>query len=350
MMSKTYIIAEMAWGYTGDYKKAVQMLNGIKESGGDAVGIHITSMADYMVEDYKCIAGQTLSDSADESIPIYEFLEQINMSDEEWLKFGEAADDLGVDLVVMCNDIPSFKFSEKLNVKKYVVASAIFLEFELIQQIVEENNDLILRVGGATLAEIETIIEFILSIDRTAEMNLLVGIQMYPTPINQLNIASIETLRQHFDNSNITFGLADHIDGDDVNAIYLPALALSYGITSIEKHITTDRKDKLEDYEAALGIEQFKRFVDFTRVSEKALGDGSLNYLVNDSYVKYRDVVRKKIVALKDLNKGETVLDSDITFKRADYGEQLENKEDIIGKRLMKDVKKDEGLCVKDVV
>ena len=125
-MENTYIIAEMAWGYTGNYEKAIQILNGIKESGGDAVGIHITSMVDYMVKDYKCIAGQTLSDSADESTSIYEFLEQINMSDEDWLKFGKVADGLGIDLVVMCNDIPSFEFSKKLNVKKYVVASAIF--------------------------------------------------------------------------------------------------------------------------------------------------------------------------------------------------------------------------------
>ena len=349
-MKKTYIIAEMAWGYTGDYEKAIQILNGIKESGGDAVGIHITSMADYMVKDYKCTAGQTLSDSADESIPIYEFLDQINMSDEDWLKFGKVADDLGVDLVVMCNDIPSFEFSKKLNVKKYVVASAIFLEFDLIQKMVKENNDLVLRVGGATLTEIETIVEFILSIDSSAKMNLLVGIQMYPTPIDQLNIASIEALRQHFNNPNITFGLADHIDGDDVNSIYLPALALSYGITSIEKHITTDRKEKLEDYEAALGIEQFKKFVDFIRTSKEALGDGSLGYLINDSYVKYRDVVRKKLVAIKDISKGTTILDSDVMFKRSDYGEQLENKDNIIGKRLIRDVNKDEGLQIKDVV
>ncbi len=43
----------MAWGYTGNYKKAIQMLNGTQKSGGDAIGIHITNMADYMVESYK---------------------------------------------------------------------------------------------------------------------------------------------------------------------------------------------------------------------------------------------------------------------------------------------------------
>ena len=343
-MKQAYIIAEMAWGYTGDYKKSIQILNGVKEARADAIGIHLTSLSDYMVEDYKCIAGQTLSDSADENVSIYEYLDDINMSNADWLRFGKAASNLSVDLVVMCNDIPSFEFSKKLNVKKYVVSAAIFLERGLIQRMVEENNDIVLRVGGAMLTEIENVIDFIFTIDSSAKINLLAGIQLYPTPINQLHIASIKTLKSHFHNKNITFGLADHIDGDSINAIYLPALSLAYGVTTIEKHITIDRQDKLEDYEAALGLNQFIKFVDFVRASEVALGFGDIDYLTNDSYKKYRDVGRKKIVASRDLLKGDIVLESDLFFKRADYGEQIENMDKVIGKKLLKDVKKNEGL------
>ena len=75
-----------------------------------------------------------------------------------------------------------------------------------------------------------------------------------------------------------------------------------------------------------------------------------MDYLINDSYVKYRDVVRKKLVAIKDISKGAIVSDSDVTFKRADYGEQLENKDKIIGRKLIRNVGKDEGLQIKDVV
>ncbi len=349
-MKKTYIIAEMAWGYTGNYKKALQILNGVKESRGDAIGIHITSLPDYMVENYKCTSGQTLSDSADEDISIYKYLDQINMSNNDWKNFGQVADNLDIDLVVMCNDIPSFEFSKSLNVKKYVISAAIFLELNLIQKMVEENNDIILRVGGATLNEIEKVVNFILSVNGSAKMNLLVGIQLYPTPVDQLHISSIKTLQNHFNNPNITFGLADHIDGDSKDAIYLPALALSFGVTSIEKHITTDRKEKMEDYEAALGVDQFKKFVDFIKTSEKALGSGSLDYLVNDSYEKYRNVARKKIVASRNLGKGEIVLDSDVVFKRSDQGEQLEYLDKIIGKKLTINVRKDEGLYAKDLI
>jgi len=347
-MNKPYIIAEMAWGYTGSYDKGIQILKGAVDSGADAIGIHLTDLPNYMVEDYKCTAGQTLSDSADTSISIYEFLVRTNMSNNDWLKFDEEANKLKIDLVVMCNDTPSFHFSKKINVKKYVIPAAIFLELDLIRLMVDENNDIILRAGGATLSEIEAVLEFIYTIDINAKINILVGIQLYPTPIEELHISSIDTLRKHFNNPNITFGIADHIDGDLKEAIYLPSLALAYGISTIEKHITIDRKDKLEDYEAALGIEQFKDFINYINISIKALGSGGIDYLVNDSYKTYRDVVRKKIVASRDIKKGEILSFLDVEFKRADVGEQIDSLDKMVGNKLLKDVNKDQGLEIND--
>jgi sialic acid synthase SpsE len=343
-MQKPYIIAEMAWGYTGSYEKSLQILKGASESGADAIGIHLTDLPNYMVEDYRCTAGQTLSDSADTSISIYEFLTKTNMPNDDWLKFDKEAQKLNIDLVVMCNDTPSFHFSKKIKVKKYVIPAAIFLELDLIRLMVEENNDIILRAGGATLSEIEAVLEFIYTIDSNAKINVLVGIQLYPTPIEELHISSIDTLRKHFNNPKITFGIADHIDGDLNEAIYLPSLALAFGVTSIEKHITIDRKDKLEDYEAALGIEQFKDFVSYIDVSLKALGSGAIDYLVNDSYTTYRDVVRKKLVAARDIKKGVVLSSKDVEFKRADIGEQIDSLDKMLGKKLLKDINKGQGL------
>ena len=104
--------------------------------------------------------------------------------------------------------------------KKYVISAALFLELDLIKMMVLENNDIVLRAGGATLDEIESIVNFILSIDNSSKINILVGIQLYPTPINELHIASISSLREYFKNTNITFGLADHIDGDLRNSAW----------------------------------------------------------------------------------------------------------------------------------
>lgn len=349
---KTYIIAEMAWGYTGEYKTALEILNYTKNAKADAIGIHITDMPTYMTKDYKCIAGQTLSvrDSSEEEVNIYNYLEDINMSNKQWLDFDKEAINCGIDIVAMCNDLESFIFSKQMNVKKYVLAASLFHEWDLIRKIVKFNNDIIIRIGGASLQEIDHIVDFILSVDKNSKINLLAGIQLYPTPINQLHLKSIYVLKERYKNKNITIGLADHIDGDHEYAKFLPAIALAYGIETIEKHITTDRKIKLEDFEAALSGNDFLEFVKYIRTAELALGDGGLDYLINPQNEKYRLVLRKRLVAKNNINEGEIISEDKLTFMRCDYGLELEHLSKIKGKKALKYIKKHSGIILEDVI
>lgn len=345
-----YIIAEMAWSHTGSLERALEILEGAKRAGADAISIHITDMPTYMVEDYKCIAGTTLSDSADQQATIYGFLDKINLSHEQWRVFDERAKAVGIDLVVMCNDRVSFEFSKSLNVCRYVISPASFLEDQLIEDIVRRNSDMILRTGGATLDEVADVVKRILKADPNSRICLLAGIQLYPTPIEELHLASLRAIAEQFDRPGIMIGLADHIDGDHPYAIHLPALALAFGAKVLEKHITTDRREKLEDYEAALGIEQFAGFVDYIRTAGRALGYGSLDYMAdNPSYQKYRMVTRKKIVASIDLAAGTILTRQMLAFKRADHGAQLDVLDQLIGRPLKAAKKRDEGVDVVDV-
>ena len=352
MKNKTYIIAEMAWSHTGSYDTAVELLKAAKDAGSDAIGIHITDMETYMTKDYRCIAGQTLSSRGEEdsdSENVYSYLDKINLNNSEWLKFNREAQKINFDIVAMCNDFNSFLFSKNMNIEKYVLAASLFHENELIKAIVEYNNNIIIRIGGASLKEIDEIIDFIFKVDENSRINLLAGIQLYPTPVDQLHIKSIQTLIDRYKDKKITLGLADHIDGDDSHSKFLPAISLAYGVETIEKHITTDRQLKLEDFEAALGITDFKEFVDFIRIAEIAIGDGTLDYVINPENKKYRLVLRKRIVANQQIDEGSVISENMISHMRCDTGAELEYLDKIIGKTANKDINKDSGIEILDV-
>lgn len=345
-----YTIAEMAWSHNGSFDNAKKILKGTKKSGANAISIHITDMETYMTKDYKCLAGTTLSDSSDSKETVYNYLNKINIRQADWINFNSIANEIAVDLVVMCNDQASFEFSKQLNVEYYVISAASFSEYGLIKNICSFTNKLLLRIGGATLDEIKMVVNLITDTNQNCEIGLLAGIQLYPTPINQLHFKSLIKLAETFKyNTNVKLGIADHINGDNPLSMILPILAIPLNISYIEKHITTDRKEKLEDYEAALGIEQFKEFVNIIRESEVALGDGSIDYLLNDNYGTYREVVRKKIVAKTIIEKGEIVTKDKITFKRSDYGHPLEKLNLILNKKATKRINIDEGITEKEI-
>ena len=330
-----FVIAEMAWSHDGSPDNAKKIIKGAAEAGADAVNFHITSMKDYMVKDYGCAAGQTLSAGKEEE-KIYDYLEKINLKNRDWEELFPYAKNLGLDICVMPNDFESFNFSKKLNPDNYVIASACFLEEDFIREVAKQKKPVILRIGGATLSEIEKVVNLIKA-EGNDEIILLHGIQLYPTKLEDARLNLIPSLKRIF---GLPVGLADHIDAESELALIIPLIALPMGIAVIEKHLTYDRSLKGEDIEAALNPDEFKKFVEYIRAGERALGESYFKEL-SEGELKYRNVSRKRAVAAQKINKGEEVTRDKITFKRADEGLSPSEIKSLIGRKANCDIEED---------
>ena len=340
-----FVIAEMAWSHNGSVDHALAMVKGAKAAGADAIGIHFTSLPDYMVRTYQASDGKAISDKgAPPTTAIYDYLAQINLREADWKLVIAAARAEGLALVAMCNDEPSVNLAERLGgVDHHVIAAACFTEYSLVRTLARTQRPLILRIGGATLDEIGEVVR-IAQAEGAKNVTLLHGIQLYPTPIDQLNLSALPALAARF---NCPVGLADHIDGGLPEAITLPALALAYGATMIEKHITVDRDMKLEDYEAALGIHQFAKFVAYIRLAETALGSSHAD-ADSEATERYRRVSRKRVVARRPIAAGAIISSDDLAFKRSDSGLEVGRAESLIGLRAARSLRPDEGIDIGD--
>jgi N,N'-diacetyllegionaminate synthase len=337
------IIAEMAWAHDGSLEKALKILEGAKQAGADAIGIHITCLEDYMVPHYGNGTGKV--SAGKEHLEIYQYLDTINLSFDEWLRFKEEAEKKNLSLCVMPNDHKSLLFaSEKLNPAYYVISAASFVEKTLIQAIAKQNKPTLFRIGGATLAEIEEAIACFQKLSG-APIALLHGFQNYPTPLENLHIRQLKTLKNLF---GLPVGLADHIDGSSPLALSIPLLAVAYGAEFIEKHITFDRNEKGEDFESALDPSQFKLFVELVRAAEIALGDAHWKEL-SESAIRYRNISRKKIVAANHILENTLLSHEDVTFKRSDVGLTADEIGNIVGRRVNKTLNPNDAVTVEDL-
>lgn len=337
------IIAEMAWAHDGSLEKALAILNGAKEAGADAIGIHLTSLEDYMVPHYGNGTGKV--STGKEHLKIYQYLQDINLSFDDWLVFKKEAVKAEIALCVMPNDETSLTFSAKnLNPTYYVISAASFVEPRMVTLIAEQNKPTFFRIGGATLSEIETTIQLFQSVSE-APIILLHGFQNYPTKLEDTNIRQLQTLKTLF---NLPVGLADHIDGASPLALSIPPLSLAYGAEFIEKHITFDRSEKGEDFESALDPETFKTFVELIRATEVALGQAHWKKL-DESAMHYREVSRKKIVAHHDIAEGTILSDTHLAFKRSDVGLVPSALAQIIGRKINKDLCCNDAITLEDI-
>lgn len=340
----TFIIAEMAWAHDGLPEKAKTIMKGAKEAGADAISVHITNMPAYMVKHYKSLAGKTLSEGR-EDFNIYAYQDAINIKDKDWPGLFSYAKKLGLAILAMPNDHPSIALCRKLKPDAHVIHASCFTDEDFVSAVGKEKKPVILRMGGATIGEIERTVR-LLQHAGASEVVLLHGIQLYPTNIGDTHIGLVPALRDMF---GLNVGLADHVDATSPLASIIPLLAIPLGITIIEKHITHDRSLKGEDIEAALNPDEFKTFVSYVRAAEKAMGVSSFRDL-SQAEIVYRGVSRKKTVAAKDIKKGEKITKTHLAFKRSDTGAPMEESKYLIERTAKEEVKKDEGITWERIV
>lgn len=339
-----FVIAEMAWAHDGSVDKAIDIMKAAQEAGADAIGIHVTDIPTYMVPHYG--SGEGRVSAGKEHLKVYQYVLDINLSHDDWIRFAEVARATGIALCVMPNDKVSLEFCEEnISPEFYVLAAAAFVEAEFVKAVAQTGRPTFFRVGGATLGEIESSLNLFRS-NGGGEVTLLHGFQNYPTKLEDTNIRQMQSLHELF---GVPVGLADHIDGGDLVAKTVPLLALALGATCIEKHITWDRAEKGEDFEAALNPQDFKEFVSLVRAGEIALGERHWRGL-SDASVRYREVSRKRMVAARAIAAGTVLCREDITFKRADVGVSPAQLDVVVGRTLKTDLVENDGITLGDLL
>lgn len=331
-----YIIAEMAYSHDGSPALAKDIVAKAAGVGADAISIHFTHMPDYMVRHYGSGPGRV--SAGKDTKPIYDYLVEISLSFDAWSEVVKAARAAGLDVIVMPNDGGSLTFAETVSPDAYVLSAACFEEYDFIARVGATGRPVYLRVGGATLGEIETVINTL----RGAGANdivLLYGHQNYPTGPAETNLAALTRLKQTF---GLPVGIAEHVDADDEFATIAPLLAIPLGVCAIEKHITHDRGKRGEDFESALNADEFALLVDRIRKAESAIGTGEIG--TDESSSRYRRNVRKRLVAAQPIRKGETITDAMLAAKRSDEGLSPARRSEIVGRAAACDIDADTGL------
>ena len=147
-----------------------------------------------------------------------------------------------------------------------------------------------------------------------------------------VNLLAMKTLQEEL---GLPVGYSDHTKG-----IEIPIAAAALGACVIEKHFTLDRTMEGPDHKASLEPHELRAMVCAIHNIEQAMGDGVKRSSASER--RNIGIVRKSIVAKRDISEGEILSEENITTKRPGTGISPMMWEKVIGQRARKNYKADE--------
>jgi N,N'-diacetyllegionaminate synthase len=134
-------------------------------------------------------------------------------------------------------------------------------------------------------------------------------------------------------------GYSDHTRGIEV-----AVAAAALGASVIEKHFTVDKNMKGPDHKSSLEPEDLKQMVRSIRNISKAMG--SRKKFPSPSEKINKSMIRKSIVALADIKKGDAFTKENITTKRYKDGISPMRWDEVMGRTAKRNFGKDETITL----
>ena len=327
-MSRVKIIAEAGVNHNGDIHTAKKMVDVAKECGADIVKFQ-TFHAEKLASRHAVMAEyQKENLGVEESQE--EMLKKLMLREEDYAALAGYCKKVGIRFLSTPFETDSIHFLNELQ-DLWKIPSGEITNYPYLSEIAGTKKDVILSTGMSTLEEVDRALE-VLRAGGAGKITLLHCTTSYPAPLSDVNLRAMLTMKEH---CGCEVGYSDHTDG-----IEAAIAAVAMGAVIIEKHFTLDRKMEGPDHKASLEPDELAAMVKALRRVEQALGDGVKRPAGSES--ENISVVRKSIIAAKNIREGEAFTAENLTTKRPGTGISPMRWNDVIGLRAKRDFEKDE--------
>ena len=327
-----FIIAEAGVNHNGSIELAKKLIDAAVKAGVDAVKFQTfktenlvsknAAKADYQKEN---------TGKADESQ--FDMIKKLELDVDTHKELISYAKEKNIMFLSTPFDLDSIELLNELGIGIFKIGSGEITNLPYLRKIGNLKKEVILSTGMSDMGEIEDALDILISAGTKKEkITILHANTMYPTPMEDVNLKAMVTIGKAFD---IKFGYSDHTLG-----IEIPTAAAALGACVIEKHFTLDKNMEGPDHKASLEPDELKNMVTAIRNIELALGNGIKK--PSPSEIPNINIARKSIVASKNISKGETFNEENITVKRPGNGINPMSWDKILGSRSQKDYKEDE--------
>lgn len=318
---KTLIIAEAGVNHNGNIKIAMKMIDIAVKANANFIKFQ-TFIPENLV---KGSCGLTKYQKINTNFKNQlQMLKKLSLSFDDFKKIKRKCDEKKIEFMSSPFDDDSIEFLKKIKVKYIKIPSGEITNIPYLEKIGMLNLKVILSTGMSNMSELVIALKILMkSGTKKSNITVLHCNSEYPAKINELNLCSIKYIK---DKLNIKVGYSDHSIGYEASL-----MALSLGATVLEKHFTLNKKLSGPDHKASLSPNELINYIFKIRTFEKSIG--KYHKKPSSSEIKNINLIRKKIIAKKEILKGEKFDNKNLTTVRSSSGLCASKWYQLIGKK-----------------
>lgn len=329
IIKKPYIIAEAGVNHECDIKIAEKLILDAAEGGAHAI-----KFQSYKADTIAAKESPAYWDLSSE--PTLNQHELFSKYDKFWKKEFEhlkiCCDKANIEFMSTPFDLESANFLNDL-VDVFKISSSDITNKPFIEFISKFKKPILFSTGASSLEEINDAITWL--DNGSSNFALMHCILNYPTKDNNANLSMISDLQNKFPGKII--GYSDHTLPNNMKNLEIATLL---GAQILEKHFTHNKKLPGNDHYHSMDIKDLKIFIKRLNTLFNILGSNEKNYIPEE--VCSRNNARRSLVANSDIEIGEKIKLSKLTWKRPASGISPKFINDIIDKKAQIKIKKDQ--------
>ncbi len=327
-----YVIAEAGLNHNGSIEIAKKLIDVAAVAGADAVKFQKRTVG--------TLAVKAVLDAKDDRFPEFgstyrEIREHLEFTLDEYRDLKAYAESKNLDFIVTAFDIDAADFLDELGIEIYKLASHSATNLELLEYLSKTSKPAILSTGMAELDEVDTAVDLFKKYK--TPLYLLHCVSVYPTPLDECNLAMIDVLRERY---QLPTGYSGHELG------YLPTvLAVCMGAQMVERHYTLDKSMVGFDHKMSLEPDELVAMVRDIRNVPTIRGNGEKK--VSETEWITRRKYHVSMASADAIPAGTVLTEAMVTYRNPGTGIPSKLAHTVLGKKAIKHIGVDELLSEK---
>lgn len=329
------VIGEVAQAHDGSLNMAHAFIDAIADAGADAVKFqtHIAEAEGTRQEEFRRSSPWIEETKA-------EFWKRTGFNDEQWYGLIKHSKERNLMFLSSPFSIEAVDLLDRIGVPAWKVASGEITNFQMLEHMGRTNKPVLLSTGLSSWKELDRAVNFIKQ--HGIGLALFQCTTSYPCPPEEVGLNVIGELRARY---GVPVGLSDHS-----GKLFSGLGAVSLGANMLEVHITLGREMYGTSVAASLTTAELRQLVEGTRFIEAILSSPVDKDRLAKEKANLRPIFLRSVVAKRDLPAGTILEKKHLTTKKPGTGISADRLDELVGRKLEKDVGKDELFAEEDFV